>query len=359
MKDKKTIIIFSEKERSITATGIKQRIIALDPTVIVIIIDIMELRNRALVDFVSNLLSININVEKIEAQIKKRRAYRDIDTIPKTDLSMKSSSSYKNTENIILRYTPDLVITLGTGAIYEVCAVRNKLKSSFKIVSVVDDYVLNKNLIYENIDAYLVENIGVKTDMVNCYVPENKIFIGDIPLMQEANHNKLDKRITDSITLESRLATILLVVPPNDKDEFRWQIEVLEKYQKKYNILVFVYDNAETVLKCNQNGLKVFSDLSYLAFLYDVADIILSCPYSAVLEPGFQLGKLVAISKPNKLLESKIFQYLSDKTAHCENDQRLVYFLDKYPREEYEKIRQAGKKVHPVDSSYFFKMFLN
>ena len=106
MKDKKTIIIFSEKERSITATGIKQRIIALDPTVIVIIIDIMELRNRALVDFVSNLLSININVEKIEAQIKKRRAYRDIDTIPKTDLSMKSSSSYKNTENIILIQNP-------------------------------------------------------------------------------------------------------------------------------------------------------------------------------------------------------------------------------------------------------------
>lgn len=359
MKGKKTVIIFSEKERSITATAVKQRILGINPTVIVIIIDVMELRNRALVDFFSNLLSININAEKIDAQIKKRKAYRDIDSIPKNDLSMKSSSSYKNTENIILRYTPDLVITLGTGAISEICAVRNKLKTSFKILSIIDDYVLNKNLIYENVDAYLVENIGVKTDMVNCYVPENKIFIGDIPLMHEVVQNKLDKKITDAISIESRLSTLLLVIPPNDKDEYKWQIEILEKYQKKYNILVFVYDNEDAILKCNQNGLRVFSDFSYLAFLYGVADIVLACPYSVVVEPGFLLGKLVAISKPNNLLEKKIFQHLSDKTAHCENNQRLIYFLDKYPREEYERLRIAGKKGNPVDPDYFFKLFIN
>ncbi len=358
MKGKKTIIIFTESERAINATALKECLLGIDPTIIVIIIDVMELRNRALVDFVSTILTVNINIEKIEAKLKKRIAYTNIDKITEPDLTIKQTASYKNMENIILRYTPDLVINIGTGAVVEECAIRKKLGMGFKVITFVDDYVLNKNLIYEYVDAYLVENMAIKTDLVNSYVKEEKIFISDIPYMKVLKTKNKNAELVSSFNLESRLPTLLLVVAPNDKDEYKWQISTIAKYKTKYNIFVFVYENKEAISAATCQDLKVFTDINQLNSLYEITDILITCPYSALIEPAFFKGKLVALSKHNNMLEKKVFDFLCDKTIPCENEQRLIYFLDKYPRPDYEEKRKRGTKTIVNDPANVLKKFL-
>lgn len=358
MKGKKTVLIFTEAERAITATAVKEIFLGIDPKIIAIIIDVMELRNMALTDFLSNILSVDINLEKIEAKLEKRSAYRNIDKITPLDLSVKSKASYRNMENILLRYIPDLIITIGTGAVVEACAIRKKLDGSFKVVTVVDDYVLNKNLIYELVDLYLVENIAVKTDMVNSYVPESKILISDIPLMKTLNPSIVDIQSVSLLGFENKLPTLLLIIAPNDKEHYKWQIEVLARYSGKYNILIFAYDNEQCVAKFMPKELSIYTDINKLNMLYDASDIILACPYSAILEPAFRKGKLVALSGHNNELEKRTFEFIKNITAPCENEQRLIYFLDKYPREEYEIIRKRGKKIGHKDPADYLKKLI-
>lgn len=357
MKERKTAIIFTEEERAITAAAIKEGLLKINPTAIVIIIGMMEIRTRVIADFISNLANINLNPSKIVTKVKQRVNYKNINNIPRSSLTVKQTSAYRNMENILLRYDPSLVITVGIGATQEVCAVRNKLKSTFKVLTVVDEYALNRNVIYDYVDAYMVPNMAVKTEMVNCYVDEDKIFIANIPIMNNVKESIDKNTARNKLNIDTRMPTLLLVVAPNDNEAFKSQIEVLDKYKNQYNIRVFVYDNKEAVSVANSYNLKVYTDLDELNKLYSVADIVLSCPFSAIIEPAFRRGILVALSTPQTALEEKVFNYLTDKVAPCENNNRLIYFLDKYPREEYENIRKEGEKLKLRDPNEFFSLF--
>jgi len=356
MKERKTAIIFTE-ERAITASAIKEKLLEIDPTAIVIIIGMMEIRTRVIADFISTITNINLNPSKIATKVKQRVNYKNINSIPKSSLVVKNTSAYRNMENILLRYNPALVITVGIGATQEVCAVRNKLGSTFKVLTVVDKYALNKNVIYDFVDAYLVPSMAVKTEMVNNYVPEEKIYIGDVPIMSTLKEN-IDKNIaSNKLNLDTRIPTLLLVVAPNDNEAYKNQIRVLDRYKDQYNILIFVYDNPDAVSVANSYNLKVYTDLDEVNKLYSASDIVIACPFSAVLEPAFRKGILVGLSTPQTTLEEKVFHYLKDKVAHCENENRLIYFLDKYPREEYEAIRKEGERSKLRDPNEFFKLF--
>lgn len=357
MKERKTAIIFTEEERAITATAIKEELLRIDSSAIVVIIGMMEIRNHVLADFISSVIKVNVNPTKIVSKTKQRVEYKNINKIPSCKLKYKNNTTFRNMENILLRYNPALVITVGIGATEEVCATKEKIKSNFKVISVIDDYALNKNLIYSFVDAFLVENIAVKTEMVNNYIKEDIIYLADIPVMSSLKEEIKKEQASLKTGVDITKPTVLLVVAPNDTDAYKHQIKTIDRFREKYNIRIFVYDNPEAVSLANGHNLKASTDLDELNLLYSVADIVISCPFSAVLEPAFMKGKLVGLGAPQTALEKKIFCYLSDRVAPCENANRLHYFLDKYPREDYENFRKGGIKTDLRDPKDFFSLF--
>ena len=339
MQNKKTVLIFTDAVRALSASAVKEQLLEELPDAVVIIIDDLELHADAVRDYIENVFKLKVNFEKNRAVREERKLARKIDETPKSSNVYKLQNSYKKMENIFNRYTPDLVVTIGYGAFNEAVAVRDKLGAKTRIASVIDDYALNRQLINTYIDAYVVENMAVKTTLVNNYVKESRITLADIPVRKSFAQAPTQSEVLDELRLEKKLPTLLSVAFAEKGSE---QFETLAAYKDKFNILVYTGMNRGAYSEASGTGLATYNEGTAIETLYAAADVVLTNPNSYYVAAARETGKLIALWEPANAIEKRNAAFLSGITADCSDRHRLTRFLRHYPDTRFDAVRNAS-----------------
>ena len=339
MQNKTTVLIFTDAVRALSASAVKEQILEELADAVVIIIDDLELHADAVRDYIENVFKLKVNFEKNRAVREERRLARKIDETPKSTNAYKLQNSYKKMENIFNRYTPDLVVTIGYGAFNEAVAVRDKLGAKTRIASVIDDYALNRQLINTYIDAYVVENMAVKTTLVNNYVKEGRITLADIPVRKSFVEAPPQAKVLDDMRLEKKLPTLLSVAFEEKGDA---QFETLAAYKDKFNILVYTGMNRAAYSQAVGASLAAYNEGTSIETLYAAADVVLTPPNSYFVAAARETGKLIALWAPSSAIERRNAAFLAGITADCSDRHRLTRFLRHYPDEKFEAVRKLS-----------------
>ncbi len=339
MQNKKTVLIFTDAARAMSASAVKEQLLEELPDAVVIIIDDLELHADAVRDYIEKVFKLKVNFEKNRAVREERKLARKIDETPKSSNVYKLQNSYKKMENIFNRYTPDLVVTIGYGAFNEAVAVRDKLCAKTRIASVIDDYALNRQLINTYIDAYVVENMAVKTTLVNNYVKESRISLADIPVRKSFVLAPPQSKVLEELRLETKLPTLLSVACAEKGCE---QFETLAAYKDKFNILVYTGTNRAAYSEASGTGLAAYNEGTAIETLYAAADVVLTNPDSYYVAAARETGKLIALWTPASAIEKRNAAFLAGMTADCSDRHRLTRFLRHYPDARFDAVRRAS-----------------
>ena len=84
MQNKKTVLIFTDAVRALSASAVKEQLLEELPDAVVIIIDDLELHADAVRDYIENVFKLKVNFEKNRAVREERKLARKIDETPKS-----------------------------------------------------------------------------------------------------------------------------------------------------------------------------------------------------------------------------------------------------------------------------------
>ncbi|MFA5450054.1 MAG: hypothetical protein WC292_06420 [Clostridia bacterium] len=329
MRNKKKIILFTSDNNAETAQSIRDYI-AEDKSRLPIIIEESEFRSVGARLVTERLFSEDGMVMRLWESSKARGAARAMDKLPSQDISYKNNVlSYRKAYNIIMRYNPELIILNGAGVMREVLAARAKARPDIKVIMVIDSYVLNKQLINKHIDLYFVDNMAIKTTLVNEGIPEKRVILSDMPLPARFDSKFNKKEIYSEYNFSEEKPLALLAVPPADNAEIRAAIDILQTKQEKYNIIADCGKDREILVYARDRGIQAINEGRENAPLYALADIVISRPSSMIIAKTFAKNKLFFSLDAKGEEEKRVFAYLSSALVNA-SGKRLASALDRY-----------------------------
>lgn len=325
MKDRPTVLIFTDMDSINTASALKEEMLIAEPDAVVIIIDALELYANTLKDFVEKVFGIPANLKKRLAHLKEKLISRHVDDVGVYDNVMKPKESYKRMLNIVNRYMPGLVVSVGFGAFTEAVAVRDSGKTEpFRVVSYIPDYALNRQLVNSYLDGYVVATMGVKTSLVNSKIPEDKVI---------AAKYAVAGKFFDGITREAALKIMKL---PSEKPVITlvaYSADDLKIFDgvdlSSVTPLCYCGENREAYSKSIDYGFYAYNEGTSAALIYAASDAVITPPEAYYTQAAFKTGKIVALTAPRDNLEKLNFRKLSPYTESVTDNVAVVNFLRK------------------------------
>lgn len=328
----KRIIIFTNEKNAGVATALKERILDITSDSAVFIMDEMELRSSAVGDFAEKVFHVKMNFARNRAQIAERYYARFIDNAPTPNDEFKpGATSYRAMYKIVQTFEPDLILTMGYGAINEAVATRKYISARYKIVCVVADYTLHKCLVNPYVDGYVVCNEKVRDNLVAYGILTEKIAVTEIPVEKKFLNLK-HAPISDRVKLGGK--PVLLYIPTDDADKAEDKLNELTKTQ---DVDVLFYAGSDRALFSAgvRRNLYTFNEGTSLPLLLSNADIVMIPPDAYLAEICLRLGKTVFLSETSSQVDKRNAVTLRDYCVDCETDESLgtaiAVYLEKKP----------------------------
>lgn len=311
----KRVIIFTNENSAGVATALKEQIMQSLPDSAVLIMDEMDLRSRAVGDFAEKVFHVKLNFAKNRAQIAERYYARFMDSAPNADDDFKpNATSYRAMYKIMQKYEPELIVTIGYGAINEAVATRKYTSAQCKIVCVVADYTLHKCLVNPFIDGYVVCAESVKEVLIAYGIPDKKIVLADIPV-EKKYLRASPAEISDRVRLGGK--PTLLYVPTENAEHAEERIKELAEITEA-NILLYAGTDREVFRQGIESRLYTFNEGTSVPLLVANADIILIPPEAYIAETCLRLGKTVFLSETSSAMAKRNATFLRRYTVDCE-----------------------------------------
>lgn len=323
----KRIIIFTNEKNAGVATALKERILDITSDSAVFIMDEMELRSSAVGDFAEKVFHVKMNFARNRAQIAERYYARFIDNAPTPNDEFKpGATSYRAMYKIVQKFEPDLILTIGYGAINEAVATRKYISARYKIVCVVADYTLHKCLVNPYVDGYVVCDEKVKNTLVAYGIGAEKITISDIPV-EKKFLNVERAPISDRVSLGDK--PTLLYIPTEDADRADEKIEELSKLDG-VNVLLYAGTDRALFTAGIKKNIYTFNEGTSLPLLVANADIVLIPPDAYLAEICMRLGKTVFLSETSSLVAKRNSVTLREYFVDCEAQGNLTQAVKNY-----------------------------
>lgn len=346
MKNKRTVILFTDEINAESAQSVRDHL-AGDKENLPIIIGEDEFQSVAARLIKDRLFNEDGFVMRSYEKLKSRYISKKMDKVPPQDIAFKNqSASYRKAYNILVRYNPDLIILNGPCIMREVLAARAKALPDAKVVMLVTGYILNRQLINKHIDRYFIDNIAIKTTLVNEGIPEDKITLADFPICPRFDREFIKEEIYNEYKFTEGKPTVLIAVPPADNSEIRGAIDCLEARKSDFNIIADCGKDREILVYARDRGIKAINEGRESSPLYAIADIVISRPSPMIMAKTFYKEKLFFALNPKSEEEKRTAEYLKDIIVKAENDRLLNASLDKYLNEKsaFDTIREGIKE---------------
>lgn len=343
MRDKKTIVILTDNSSRNTSAAIKEYFRS-NREVLTIIIAESELESYIKTSlfnyFVKEESRVRIFYDKMKEMLKASRMDKPAST--KVSFNVKSPI-HRRVQNVFLRYNPDIVIAMTPKVLAPSLAVRDKLRVKTKVVVVIDEFCLDKQLVNPAVDYYFVDNHDIREELVANNVSEDKIQINNVPVR---------KHFQKSITREEALKvfdfpdrpTIMLVASQYGDDKLKRVVAALQNAKLDINVLVACGYSRRLLAYVREKtdflGLNEGIDMNAG---YSCADIVVARPTATVLAEALYKKKLVFSIFPSGEMEKRTHDYLGlDLVIKTENEDALLKRIQQYLDDEdsFEGIRR-------------------
>ncbi len=342
-----SILIFTDKYRGDFATAVKENLRQDFPYARIIIIDDMDLHANPVMDFIENLTSLKVNKEKRDARKIERKMYENIDELPEETWEFKQEDSYIKMRSYFQKLKPELVITIGYGAFIEAVATRDSLGIKTKVINIIDDYTLNKSLVSQYVDGYIVENIPLKNALIQCGIAKNKIALSALPIESKYTDKEQIKGNV-RLFLDERKSTFLYLAE-SDMTDHKKMLGIFKEYDTLHNIIVYAGENRNVYRQALKEGLNAFNEGVSLPMLFDNADVVITTGNSYEISVARQMGKIVAIAPSELQMEERNAVYLQSVVVDCSSSYKLNDFLRDFAPEKYYSLKLRSKVVVKPD----------
>ena len=332
MLNRRTALIFTDADRANAASAVKQQLSALMPGGAVIIIDDAELYADAFKDFLEKVFGIPANIEKRLADRRERKIRSLVSVTPQSANTFKPADAYRRMENILNRYTPELVVSIGFGAFNEAVAVRDKQGANFKVVAYIDDFALNRQLINTYMDGYVVYDMAIKTTLVNAKVDEDSVKLAAIAVGKGFLEAPSKAEALNNLKISAAKPVVTMVC--TGKGDYSEYFSAASRFADEITFLAYCGENRLSYRQAIKYGLYAYNEGASLPELYSAAEAVMTPPESYYAAAAATTGKILALTAPRDNLEKMNADKLK---AYSENAS------DEYAAENFFRHLLAGK----------------
>ncbi len=187
-------------------------------------------------------------------------------------------------KSLIRNFKPDIVIATHPFSTQMLSVLKMKYKLKMPAVSLLTDYGSHSFWIHPHIDAYIVSNNDMKTDLVSRGVSENTIYPLGIPVNPDFMkvHNK--KRTLKHLDLSENLPTILMMGGSLGIGKITPLYEELENMKNEAQIIVVagknknLYDEISKLKAFTKNPTTVVGYTKEINKYMQACDILITKP---------------------------------------------------------------------------------
>lgn len=271
-------------------------------------------------------------IRKVYDKVKEYRKTSKIDKLAPQKVSFNIKSPvHRRVQNVFLRYNPDIVIAMTPSILIPTLAVREKLKVETKVVVVIDEFCLDKQMVNPLVDMYFVDNHDIKDELVQNKIDDENITITSIPV-----RSKIQKQLSREDALKvfdfEDKPTVMLVASQYGDERFKKVISALSDEKFDINLIVACGYNRRLLAyvreKTNFVGLNEGIDINAG---YCCSDIIVARPTAMVLAEALYKKKLVFSIYPSGEMEKRTHEYLGlDLIIKMDNEQKVIERIKEY-----------------------------
>ena len=339
MKGKKTIIFITDENNRNTSSAIKERAKGSREAQVIII-------SRKELNSFWKSFALNYFFKK-DTSIKRfvtKKVELYMDKIPSQKVSFDVKKAiYNRMYNIFIRYNPDVVVPLVADAFPAALAARAKARKDIKIATVLDEYILDKQLVYKSLDKYIVDNCDIKEELIALGVEAEKITVAGVPVRKHFLKEMSREDALKAFDFEDK-PTLLLIAARYGDEKLKKIITVIDEAKFDMNVIVACGFNRKMLSfvreKTNFAGYNEGLDMNAA---YSAADAVLTRPVPSVLAESLFKKKLIFSVLPEGEAEKRTHDYLGADLAvkinSCEDLTKNIELLIKNP-EEFEDKRK-------------------
>ncbi|MDR3185937.1 MAG: hypothetical protein LBU04_03920 [Christensenellaceae bacterium] len=330
MKNKRTTIVFTDEYNQENAQAIKDYL-ASDPNNLAIIIGESEFQS-----IISKLIKTRLFNEDgfvMRTAEKAKRKFQSfiIDRLPPQDIKFNPNNvAHAKAYNILIRYSPDLIVLNDASVMKDIIAARNKAMPDVPIVMVVTDYIVSHRIINKHINKFYVDNMAIKTTLVNNNIPENDVILSDFPINTEFDAEFDKQEFFTKYNFSHDKPTILVSVPHSENAGIREALDVLKDKREKFNVIVDCGKDRNILVYAREKGITAINEGQCSHPVYANADIVIGRPTPLSIAKTFYGEKLFFSLQPKTETEQRTVSYLDKKIIPVYNADSLISRLNDF-----------------------------
>ncbi len=331
MRGKKRIVILTDNSSRNTSAAIKEALWD-NKDVLTIIIAENEVEGYIRSFLFNFLFKEESKIRGYYDRLSEFRKARRMNKLSSQKVSFNIKSPvHRRVQNVFLRYAPDIVIAMTPKVLTSSLAARDRLRMKTKIVVVIDEFALDRQMIHKAVDYYLVTNTDIKSELTKFGIAEELIQVNHIPMRMHIQKELSREDALKVFDFEDKI-TIMIVASQFGDERFRKVLSTL--YEKRYDINVIVACGYNRRLlayvreKTNFLGLNEGIDINAG---YSCADIIITRPTATVLMEAIYKKKLIFSLLPSGEMEKRALEHLSnDLLVKVDDETDLITKLDMF-----------------------------
>jgi len=343
MRNKKTIVILTDNSSRNTSAAIKERFRGQKDTLVIIIAESeldSYLKNIAINYFFKEETKLRNLYDKYTELMQERKMDK---LVPQKVSYNRKSPVHRRVHNVFLRYSPDIVIAMTPKMLTASLAVKEKLRSKAKVIVVLDEFCLNKQLVNKNTDYYFVDNHDIKEELLSLSIDEDKIMVSNIPVKKAFSKSLSREEALKVFDFEDR-PTVMLVASQYGDEKFKKLINALAHAKLDINVLVACGYSRRLLAYVREKtdflGLNEGIDMNAG---YCCSDIVIARPTATVLAEALYKKKLIFSIYPSGEMERRTHDYLGlALIAKMDNENMVIDKIKEYleNKDNFEAMRR-------------------
>ena len=280
----------------------------------------LQTKNRIKICAVRNfpLLSkfyMNLRDKNSDKKINKSKIIKEKYISKYNDKKVKEDSENR-VRNIILRHDPDIIICFSK--LTQKLAIKEKYRlndEKLSIVTVIAEFNLRKELVNFGSDFYIVENEGVKKDLIELGVEGDRIYIAPMIISPGTKLIKSSDVDEKEIAFNNGHKLIYMHSGNYGYPDMKKVFNAIVEYTNGYNLIAETSGNlaleifyktvaknkgAESVVICN--NVDEFSMLK-------LCDLVICSPETQIMTKAMSASKPMILTAPYGSLQKKNLEY--------------------------------------------------
>lgn len=283
-----------------------------------------------------------------------------MDNINKLSIALSKVFSYKLIR-LIKEFNPSIIVCTHPFPLQIVSCLKKENRINIPAIGILTDFVNHPFWFLDNIESYIVAHNQIKQDMVNCGIPENRIYTFGIPVSKIFLSKNPRKILLEKYGLKDKF-TVLIMGGSLGIGDIKKVFVAFLKSNRDIQIIVITGKNKKLknqlqsyIKQFNKNVLLIgYSDEIYN--LMDIADIIFTKPGGMTISEALVKGLPIFIMSPIPGQEERNSYFLISNGAaekiHTEEDvQNVINTLFDNPH-KLKVMREKSKKLSLPNSGY-------